>query len=713
LGARTHKTKNRNTLAAAGAHIGRRGFDDPVARFDAAVQAITSTLLASDRRVVAFLRTVCLGILIAVAAGIAYANSFAGTYVLDDDKHIIQNERSNSVRSTVDAVIGGRMRRPLVELSLAINKHFAATVDGQPRTWGFHLFNLIVHTLAGLVLFGLVRRTLSFPPWHDSLGAAGPWIAFVIAMIWVVHPLQTQSVTYIIQRGESMMGLFYLLTMYCVVRAVQGTATVDSTTVSAATFWKMMAVFACAAGMGCKAVMVTAPLIVYLYDALLLSRSYVEPIVRRRGLYLGLCATWGVLFYYGVAQGVLSSDRAGGTVGFSVRGISAAQYFMTQLGVIPYYLRLAFWPAPLCLDYAWKMATQVRDVLPIAAVTIGLVVLTIYGLLRRRWWGMCGVWFFGILFPTSSFIPIRDVMFEHRLYLPLAAVIALGVLPVGYVLVWLHRNRDWPLGGLIHISWLSAAMVVVPAMLTTIDRNRDYHSDLGMWRDVLAKSPHNARAYLGYGEALFNRKQYVEAGDAFKEAVRRDPRYVDGWYNLGNALSEQSRLDEAVDAYQTSLTIHPENAKAHYNLGNARYKQKRLEEAVEAYQTCLAIHPRYSKAYYNLGNTYKDMQRYEDAIAAFRKAIEHDPQYRSAYINLANTLKALKRFDEAIPLYHVALTITPNHANAHFNLGDALFQTGDYQGALREVDLALKADPNHEQARHARTLVLKAMEREP
>ncbi|MGB2985536.1 MAG: glycosyltransferase family 39 protein, partial [Phycisphaerae bacterium] len=231
--------------------------------------------------------------LLVILAGLAaYANSFSSAFVLDDVKHIDDNPRILKV-FPLSKTLGGR--RPVVDLSLAVNYRFGQQEDRGPDPWGFHAFNLTVHLLAGLALFGVVRRTLLREPFRNSVARAAPWIALIVALIWVVHPLQTQSVTYIIQRGESLMGFFYLLTLYCVIRGADSPR---------GTWWYVAAVVCCTFGMGSKGVMVTAPLMVLLYDCIFISRSLVETLRRRWGLYVGLAATLIVLFACGVVGGV-------------------------------------------------------------------------------------------------------------------------------------------------------------------------------------------------------------------------------------------------------------------------------------------------------------------------------------------------------------------------------------------------------------------------
>jgi hypothetical protein len=285
--------------------------------------------------------------------------------------------------------------------------------------WGYHLSNLTIHILAALVLFGVVRQTLVSERLREQFGRAATGLSLTVALIWTVHPLQTESVTYIIQRTESLMGLFLLLTLYCAIRSF------DSPRPRR---WQVAAVLACALGMGSKEVMIGAPILVLLYDWIFVGSSFREIWRRRWALYAGLAATW-VLLALLVATG--QARQAVISASFAQLGSSA--YAKTQCGVILYYLRLSLWPHPLVVDYNdWPIAKTAMDFVPWAVVLGAMLCATLVALWRRSWLGFPGAWFLIILAPSSSLIPIiSEPAAERRMYLPLAAVVVL-ITVIGY-----------------------------------------------------------------------------------------------------------------------------------------------------------------------------------------------------------------------------------------------------------------------------------------
>ncbi len=461
------------------------------------------------------------GLIVLVTAA-AFSSSFKSVFVYDDSTAIVENPTIRQLwpiwkplcPSRTCVGVGGR---PLLNLSLAIN--YAISGYG---VWSYHVVNLAIHILAAPLLFGIVRRTLLLPIMRDRWGAAALPLGFVIALLWAVHPLQTESVTYIVQRAESLMGLFYLLTLYCFIRGAGSARGVD---------WYVGSVLACLSGMAVKEVMISAPLIVLLYDRTFCAGSFRGALRHRYGYYLGLAGTWALLGWLVLSMSPLGTDAGPGTHEFTWWS-----YLLTQPGVIVHYLRLALWPAGLCLDYGWPAASNMGEVLWPAIVVVGLLAATVWALVKQPAWGFLGAWFFAILALTSSVVALAQAAFEHRMYLPLAAVVT-GVVIGGYVV------GRWVVGW-GRISWsalqvLGGGLVLLAGValgILTFHRNEAYRSELAIWEDTAAKAPAN-----GHAE-----------------------------YNIGVILKKCGRFDEAIAHYQKSLELKPDYVEARNNLGTAR-----------------------------------------------------------------------------------------------------------------------------------------------
>ena len=516
-------------------------------------------------------------VLLLAIGGLAYANSFGAPFVFDDLPNIVGNARLHRWPPW-PALLG--TTRPVVMLSLALN-YAAGGLDPS----GYHALNLLIHLAAALTLFGVVRRTLG--------GPASTWPAAVIALLWVAHPLQTESVTYVIQRAESLMGWCYLLTLYGVIRAAGAPASAG---------WPFVSLIACAVGMGSKPVMVTAPLAVLLYDRVFLSGSFAGALRARGRLYTLLALTWLV-----PVVGFVHAPQEYALGGaFAKSGLSPLEYAQTQPGVILHYLRLAIWPHPLVLDYAWPVARTMRQIVP-PALAIGALLLGIAWAWRRRpALGYLGVWCALILVPTSSVFPLEDPAFEHRMYLPLAALITLGVLGARRLLAALvpaDARRQSRFGMAL------AAVAVAASVSATIRRNADYRSELAIYADILATRPGNARAHNSLGFFLHRQGQLDEAIAQYREAIRLRPDYANARNNLGAAYAAQGKLDDALAQYAEALRIKPGDAAAHNNLGLALARHGHPEESIVQFAEALRLDPGNAQARANLARAHADRAR--------------------------------------------------------------------------------------------------------
>ena len=578
--------------------------------------------------------------MVIVAAGVAaYANSFSGQLVFDDRESITANPKVHHLWP-IDDVLFGQARqtlagRPVVALTVAVNYAL-----GELEVGGYHAFNLLVHLVCALLISAIVRRALLSAGW----GAGGAAVlACVSAVLWAVHPLGTSAVTYVIQRAESLMAMFYLLTLYCAIRSFGSPRW---------RWWSVASVASCVLGMGSKEAMVTAPVMVWLYDGVFVSGSLRAALRRRWGLYAALAATWGVL------AALMWSGPRSDTAGWGLAQMRPWEYGVTQLGVVAHYLRLVFWPSPLCLDYGWPVARTVRAIVPPAVLIVTLAALTAWALFaprrrviganivadgsaaRRRMWGFLGAWFFVILSPTSSIVAIIDPAFEHRMYLPLAAVIVGVVVGATVAAARLARRlrhtppneKTFSTSRTLQAgppgekspskplqagppgekspskSLLAAGLVLAAAAATamgwqTARRNRDYHDVVGMWRDVTNKRPPNPRGHCNLGMALREAGRTEEAMTEYRASLRWNPDYTPAHYNLANALLWAGRAEEAIPHYQAVIRVETSANKladAYCNLGVALARTGQPDRAILCYQEAIKLNPAHADARKNL-----------------------------------------------------------------------------------------------------------------
>jgi tetratricopeptide (TPR) repeat protein len=608
--------------------------------------------------------------LLIAAALAAWANSFRGPFVFDDLPAIVENAtiRTLALPSALAPPHTGQPAngRPLVNFSFALN-----WAVGAADVRGYHVLNLAIHTLAALALFGVVRRTLRSRALAARFAADATPLAFALAALWMLHPLQTESVTYISQRAEALAGLCLLLTLYASIRGAESPTPMR---------WHVLAVVTCLLGMATKEVMYAAPLLVMLYDRTFLSRTFREALRRRPLFYAALAMTWLLLGLL-----VKQAGTRGATAGFGL-GITPWHYLLTQCGAIIHYVRLVFWPDPLVLDYGIVTTKSLAEVWPQAALLLALFGATLIALARFPTWGFLGAWFFLLLAPTSSVLPLAtQTVAEHRMYLPLAAIIAAIVVGMWHVL------------GRCSVIVFVAIAIAFGAL--TARRNIDYRSAISIWQDNIAKRPDSPRPYGELASALSNAGRIPEALAAYETAVRLLPNYPKVRHNYGVALAATGRLDEAATQFELALAQLPTLADAHYELGNVRHEQGRNVEALGCYEAAIRLRPDFALAHNNAANILTIFDRTDEALAHYASAVRADRNLPDAQYNWANSLAHIGRFAEAVPHYEAALQLAPALVSAHENLGIALFNLGRYADAVRELQIAQSLAPDSESIR--------------
>jgi protein O-mannosyl-transferase len=596
--------------------------------------------MSASQRATAYSRqSLIAGAGLALLAFAAYSNSFSGEFILDDQSSIVKNPSLARIwppwAPLTSAAAGGTRGRPFANLTFALNHWVGGTAVG-----GYHAVNLAIHVLAGLALFGVMRRTLCRPVLAARFEAASGSLAFAVAALWLVHPLATESVTYLSQRTESLMGLCYLATLYCVVRGAESGAQHSGR-------WYALGVIACLLGMASKEVMITAPVVVFLYDRTFLAGSFGSAWKQRWRLYLGLASGWVLLGFLMMGVGT-----RGAGLGL---GVGAGSYALCECRAIVGYLGLSVWPHPLVFDYGADLGPDGPAVAPYALIILALGICTLLALRYRPAVGFAMFWFLAILAPTSSFVPVAlQPVAENRMYLPLAAVIALAATGA-YALI--GRWSLALLGGLaLCLGW------------ATHERNEDYRSAIRIWEDTVDKRPMNARARCNLGNALLGDGQFAAGTKQLEEALRISPDDPDANLDLGVALARAGRLADAVPRIQRALRSNPAMAEAHFNLGWLDAGMGRIPEAIEEYARAIALRPDYFDAHCNIADLLVKGGRYAEAIPHYEAALSVGPQEPELYFNLAYARIRTGFVADAIGDYRRALQLKPDFAEARRNL---------------------------------------------
>lgn len=614
-------------------------------------------------------------LLLAGATAWAYANSFDGVSIFDDEAHIKPHLLSGGWLE------GSIPNRPLVQASLVLNYRL-----GGMDLWGYHAFNLIVHILCGLLLFGIIRRTLLMPACH-SLGLsplASDRLAWGAALVWLLHPLNTQSVTYVIQRCESLAGMFTLACLYAVIRGASGTR---------GWLWYFLSLASFRLALASKENALTTPLILFTYDFVFLASSVHETIRKRWMLYAGLVLLTA-LALPGIWSILMTTD---GSVGLHTsNNLTPWKYARSQPGVILHYLRLAIWPTPLCLDYRWMIARSFTEIVIPGAIITVLFIASLWAVWRRDAKGFLGLSFFLLLAPTSSFAPLADLAFEHRMYLPLACMTTALVCLFALSTVRIAERRAWSAqftAVFLAVMLLSTGTVLG---LSTARRNLDYHSPVQMWTSVVRVRPQNYRGWSSLGVACDLVGDHQHARECFERAIAIHDRDAGSLLGLGLNCLKSGELDRARWAFERGLDIDPKMVDAASNLGVIAARMGDYEAAIKHFDRAISIQPEFCVGYYNRADSLIEVGRDADAVEALQAALRIKPDFtqaarKLAWVRATSPNLTLRDGSEAVQL--IESKCQPKESQSVHTwdaYGAALAEAGCYDEAIRAADRAIE-----------------------
>jgi Flp pilus assembly protein TadD len=602
-----------------------------------------------------------LWLLLAVATLAAYSPAFKAPFDFDDLPAIVDNATIQQAWPPT-ALVNTPQRgtavsgRPIANYSFALNVavNRMLGVDQRPdpngpdKTIGYHAVNLVLHLLCGLLLFGIIARALRSFRYAERWSPSSNAIAMIATAIWLLHPIQTEAVDYVVQRTELLVSALYLGTLFAAIRSE------DAEESGPRRRWAIVAVLLCLLGMGTKEVMLTAPLMVVLYDRAFRWSSWRETL-RGDGvrLYVALGATmlWSIALIAGGARGE--------SVGF--RDIPWYQYFYSQAWAITHYLRLTIWPTPLLHDYGMTPIGGLRGVpgLVLLAVAAGITLAAWTRANRWGWLGFLGAWFFLLLAPSSSVVPIRtEIAAERRIYLALAAVFVLAVLGAD-----LLRRRLTSGSVVDRRPWLVGVPVALCIVLgaATFERSRLYAQPVMLWRQVVEHTPENARAYNGLAIALLRQDstRVAEIEPLLRHAIALDSAQLASWTNLATVLMMQGRIPETRQLLEHALVIEPGNFDAEDRLGRVLAVQGESQRAIPMLERSAAYRPSDVDAHVLLGVAYVGAERWDDAARTLSDALHLDPSRADAMRYLGRALVESERDSLALPYLETATRLAP------------------------------------------------------
>ena len=545
-----------------------------------------------------------LGLFFVILLGIIiYSNSFDCSFHFDDKPTIVDNLEIRDL-SDVKSIWKHSKTRFIPYYSLALNYHF-----GQLNVFGYHLFNLAIHLINACLIFWLTTLVFSSPVLKSNpIIKHKNVFALIAALLFVSHPLATQSVTYIIQRMASMVALFYLLSLLLYVKARLSNKKNIQYILFACSF------IAAICAMLSKENSFTLPFAIVLFEIFFLQSKKLTVNFKNYRIILTLVALLGFVLMVGFNFSLNIFEPLSPENQNDFRTISSSNYLFTQFSVIVKYIQLLILPIHQNFDYDFDLSTsffEVRTILSFLFL-LSLIILAIFLFKKNRIISFGIFWFFLTLSIESSIIPISDLIYEHRTYLPSFGFFMILISCI-YGLLW-DRYKNIALAILV-------VMIGVNSYLT-FERNKIWKDEFSLWDDVVSKSPNKARPYINRGISLTQKNKFGEAILDYTKAIEIRPDFYKPYNNRGNAFKAQKRYKEAIKDFNKAIELNSDYAEPYNNRGSIFMEEKRYNEAIVELNKAIVLKPDFSIAYANRGITNINIGNKETGCMDLEKAIQ-------------------------------------------------------------------------------------------
>lgn len=557
-----------------------------------------------------------------------YSNTLSAEFVFDDYKTIINNRLVREVN--LQNLWKSNPRRFVSYISFAINYQM-----GGLEVFWYHATNITIHLLTGISLFVFLKLLIKTPLLREKFKIYKK-LPFLVSLIFVVHPVQTQSVTYITQRMASMAALFYILALTFVLKAslirqnqpthkkdFWGNAKFSAFIISSVIF----SIMAFLTKENTYTLPIAILLIQYLFFSSSLKGLLKKSLVAAPILVIALLiasASYTRWIQLGELnwKALLSTQTLYNPLGI-LSGFSWS-YLLTQFKVIIYYIKVLFLPISQNLDYDFPMSKSILE--PATFISLSLILTIIFAaifLLKKYRLITFGVLFFFLtLSIESSIFPLNDVIYEHRLYLPsMGAIIAVICIYCEFEHFIAKHTRFTKIrkASVIRIFRLLIFSAILLLSIATISRNRIWNTQISIWADTIVKSPNKARPYNGLGIALAGRSQYELAAKAFEKAIEIRPNSEE-YTNLGETLVQLGKNIQAIEKFEKAVEIDPQNFDAYNSIGSLYLNVNKLDLAKTFFEKSIGFNKENPVAYTGLSRVYYKKGDLKTANELLKKA---------------------------------------------------------------------------------------------
>ena len=577
---------------------------------------------------------------------IVYSNTYHSEFQYDDNSSIINNLsiRDLSNYTNIAPWLSLANGRHLAYLTLALNFHWGAL-----NTYGYHIFNIITHILCGISVFWLILLTFKTQVMRNlDISKYSKYIALFGASLFVGHPIQTQGVTYIVQRMTSMATLFYILSLCMYVKG--RIRHIEHKKLVIPIIYYVGAYICFVLAMWSKEIVYTLPIAMIMFELFFIRDKEYK-------LYTKYIITAIILVIAGVLYKLISGIPTTETIKFT-----RSEYLMTQFRVLVTYIRLLFIPYNQNVDYEFAISHTLLDLPTLGSllILIGIVIGGVFFFKKYRLLSFGIFWFFLTQSIESSIFPITDIIFEHRLYLSMFGFVLFFVSLFYYFVIQKKSHR---------FVVLSLLLIIAAYSYAAYARNKIWETNFTLFSDVIAKSPHKARPYYGRAKIYNDLKQYPEAIADCNKSLENDPRCAEAYNNRGMALALLNRdnYPKAFADFDSALSIQPLYPDAMQNLANMFFLVGNYDSAIVKFNNFIQAYSNAVGGYNGLGASYMNKNMLDSAIVNLDKGIKITTENAQLYFNRGLAYSKKNQFNNAMLDFNSSLTVDPNNGEVYYN----------------------------------------------
>jgi len=608
-------------------------------------------------------------VILVIIGYITYHNIFDNSFHFDDS---VWRQLDQVINEDYIGLFDFNFFRVLPFSTFIYNYH----VYGED-TSGYFYFNLSVHISNALLCFTLLLLIFKAPIIKDKqIAIYAPILAFLGALIFLTHPIQTQAVAYIYQRLASMAAFFYLSScvLYLSFRL--------SENYYKKIIFLILLVFSFVLAIFTKENTFTLPITIVIFELVLFHKQIkIKP--RQIVILVSIFVALVVLAQIGLGFDQMFKPQKSPYDDI----ISSENYFLTQFRVISTYWRLLILPYGQHLDHYFPLSESFFELWTILGFLFNLLVISIGFLtLKKHPIISLGIfWFYTTLLIESSVIPIRDVIFEHRLYLPI-----FGFVLIVLYIVFEFINKKY----FEYILLLLIAITLLYSYLS-YQRNRVWQNDGTLWTDTIRKSPLNSRAWNNRGLYFFKKEKYDVAIYNFSKSIELRPTYSEPYSNRGTAYFYIGQYMKSLQDMNKSIELNPKKPDLYMNRSNVHIILKDYKSAIKDIKFLQNSQPEEPHSYSALARCHRELGNWDEAIINYKKFLEFVPNNISAYINLSICYTIIDSLDQAISTYDRGINANPNSIELMIRKADLLLQTGKKQEAKQLLQKIRELEPDY------------------